>query len=220
MALAREARGQQRFAGPHQEIEGFEHPAPGGAVGAADPVAHALGRRAEQFLDADPVRVAGRRAQRHQRQQRHHDGAGPVGHLAQVEEEPSRQVHDLDRHGRAARQGTWPKSASWMRVKTLLRSAPPRRQDGGAGAEHVRRVGRIADAAQRVVGFDAGARGRTRRRGTAASRRARPGCGADRRRSCARARGRSGRDSARAGRIRPGWSRRPRARTPNGRPAR
>ncbi len=56
-----------------------------------------------------------------------------------------------------------------------------------------------------------------RRRGTAASRRARPGCGADRRRSCAPAPGRCGRGSARAGRIRREWSRRPRARTPSAR---
>ena len=44
-----------------------------------------------------------------------------------------------------ARHGTWPNKASWMRVKTLLRSAPPaariasraRRMCGAAGSSPI-----------------------------------------------------------------------------------
>ena len=72
-----------------------------------------------------------------------------------------------------------------MRVNTLVRSAPPAARMAARARRHVRRVGVVADHLQREIGFDARRRYRTRRHGTAASRRARPGFRADRPPICA-----------------------------------
>ena len=71
-----------------------------GTARGSSPVTWSGGVRNSSAICVMPSRVAGLRAQRHQHQQRHHHGARPVRHLRQVEEEPPRQVHDLDRHHR------------------------------------------------------------------------------------------------------------------------
>ena len=110
-----------------------------------------------------------------------------------MEREPARQEHDLDRHHRHAAPGDLAVERQQDAGEDVALRGAAARQDRLAGAAHVRRVGRVADHLQREIGLDAGAHVERRRRGTAASRRARPGCGADRRRSSPRAPGRPAR---------------------------
>ena len=119
-----------------------------------------------------------------------------------------------------ARHGTTPNSASRMRVKTLLSTAPPRAQDRLARARHVRRIDVVADHLQREIGLHAGAHveGAVVEQRPAAMR-ALDAAQIDGDLALRARRRPARRDSGAAARIRPGWWRRPRARTPNGRRA-
>ena len=117
-----------------------------------------------------------------------------------------------------ARQGTWPNSASVMRLNTLQRAAPPRARIASRARAMCGAVGIVADQLQRIVGLDARAdveiaAGIERPAAVAglAAAQIDPDLALERR-------GRSRRGNARAARIRPGSSRPPRARTPSGRP--
>ena len=66
------------------------------------PFADSFGRRDEQLLNRNPARVDGARFQRLQDKQRDHYGPRPIRDLVEMERKPSRQKHDLDRHGRNA----------------------------------------------------------------------------------------------------------------------
>ena len=132
-----------------------------------------------------------------------------------------RQQHDLDRHHRHAVPRDHAIERE-QRAREHVATSPRRRATGSLRARAAcdRRIDVVADHLEREVGLHARAHVERRPRGTAASRHARPGCGADRRRSCAPARGSaSRRSSAPSARIRPGSSRRLRARRPSARPA-
>ena len=138
--------GNQRIGRAQQDIDALEEPAPGGAVRAADPVAYLIGGRAEQLRHAHPARVAraaGARA-----------SSTSSGTITVRDQYDTLLRWNGNHSGRCmistgitgtARHGTWPNSASWARVNTLARSAPPAARMAVAGAFHVRRVGRIAD---------------------------------------------------------------------------
>ena len=118
-----------------------------------------------------------------------------------------------------ARQGTNPNKASITRVNTFEREAPPRDRI----ASRARTMCGASTASPIILSANRPSRWRScrrRRRGTAANRRACPGCGADRPAILASSRAPPARrDNGAAGHIRPEWWRRLRARTPNGRPA-
>ena len=166
----------------------------------------------------DAARVHRLRLQRLQHEERHHHGARPVGNLVEVEREPRRQEHDLHRHGRHRA----PRHLAVEREQRAREDVRARR----AAAREDRLARAAACAARRSDRRSSSARNRpsrwrscrSRRRGRAASRHARPGCGGDRRRSSLRARGLPARrgNGGRA-RIRTGWWRRPRARSTSGR---
>ncbi len=142
------AAGEQRLGHPYPLIDPFEEPAPGGAVGAADPIAH-LGRWcAKQLGNSDASRIAGQRAPVHQDQQRHHHGTRPVGNLCQMERKPSGQQHDLDRHHRHRAPGhrTEQRKLRPGEHVAALRSAE--RQNGVTRACHVRGGRIVADRLQ------------------------------------------------------------------------
>ena len=193
-------------------------PAPG-LMGALRPSAHRLGRRDEQLVDARRRAGSWRSA------------SAPAGRAAaRARCAPSRRSCSRwngNQRGRSMistgiagvpRQGIAPYSASRKRVKTLRRVAAAMREDRLARPAHVRRLRVVADHLQREIGLHAGAdveRAGVKQRPAAVRR---PGCGADRRRSCARApRPAARRGNAGTARIPPGWSRRPRARSTSAR---
>ena len=197
----------------------LKNAAPGRAVGPADPVAHLLGRRAEQFGDADRRAGCAPAAAAPSAPAAARSPCATSTTPCGVEGEPARQEHDLDRHHRH-------RAPRHLAEQRQLRAG----EDVGAlraagGQDRLR--GRVPCAARRDRRRSPSARNtpsrwprcRRRRRGTAASRHARPGSRADRRRSSPPAPGRCGRGYAPAARIRPGWWRRPPARTPSARPA-
>ena len=81
--------------------------------------------RCEQLLDANAALIARSLAQCRQHQQRHDDGARPIGHARQMNgnQRGSRMI-STGMVGTRAHE-SWPNCASRMRVKTLARSAPP-----------------------------------------------------------------------------------------------
>ena len=119
--------------------------------------ADGLRRLDEQFVDGDAARIFRPRLQRLQHQQRHEHRARPVRHLGQVEREPARQQHDLDRHFRHGFPAQDAVEREQDAGEDVAVDAAAARQDRLAGARHVRRVGRVADHLQREIGLDAGA---------------------------------------------------------------
>ena len=99
----------------------------------------------------------GLRLQRLQDEERHQHGARPVGHLGEVEREPARQEHDLDRHDRHAAPRHLAVEREQEAGEDVAARRAAARQDRLAGAAHVRRVDRLADHLQREIGLDAGA---------------------------------------------------------------
>ncbi len=87
--------------------------------------------------------VARARLERLQHQQRHQHGAAPIGNLRQVEEEPVRQQHDLDRHQRErCATARCRRAPAAMRVKTLTwRRAAARAGSPRAPCACARRAG-------------------------------------------------------------------------------
>ncbi len=140
-----------RIGEPQRRIHTLEEPPPPGTVWAADPVAHLVGRRAEQLRHMHVVRVAGERLAMHQHQQRHDHGARPVRHLAEMKWKPQRQVHDFHRHHRhrPPRHLAEQRKLRAGEHVAALRAAGG--QNGGPRPLHVWRVRQIPDAAQRVI---------------------------------------------------------------------
>ena len=167
-------------------------------------------RRRGRFLRA--------RLQRRQHQQRHDHGARPIGDLVEMERQPHRQQHDLDRQHRHAAPGQHPEHRQQEAGEDVAVDRAAARADRLARPHHMRRIDEIADHLQREIGLHASRSCRRRRRAPAASRHARPGRGADNWRSCLPARHRPARpDNGAAAHIPPGWCRRPPARTPSAR---
>ena len=111
---------------PQQPVEHAEGHDSGDDVGPEIQSRTELRRLAEQFADRHGMRVAGARAQRHQHQQRHENGARPVGDLAMWNgDQPGSSMISTGMTG-TARHGTSPNNASKIRVNTLQRRAPPR----------------------------------------------------------------------------------------------
>ena len=128
-----------------------------------------------------PLRVARPRLHRHQHQQRHDHGARPVGDLVEMERKPVRQQHDLDRHHRHGAPRNDAEQRQQDAREDVGACGAAAREQRLARAAHVSASMAIADHLQREIGLHGRADVESRRRGTAASRRARPGCGADRR---------------------------------------
>ncbi len=140
---------------PVDRAEDF-HPCPR-LMRARRPLAHGLRRRGEQFRDRDAARIGGARLQSLQHEKGHEHRARPIGDLVEMEGEPARQQHDLDRHGRNAA----PRYRAVQRQQEAREDVALRRaamgEDGFARAAHVRRLGIVADHLERKIGLDAGA---------------------------------------------------------------
>ncbi len=113
-----------------------------------------LGRRREQLADVHVAGILGDRLARAQNEQRHHDGARPVGHLVEVEWKPSRQQHDFDGNvGHSA-----PRQLREQRERDAREHIGPggaaMLQNRGASARHVRRIRTVAGELQGIVGLD------------------------------------------------------------------
>ena len=126
-------------------------------VRALRPGLHLVGRRDEQLRDVHVARVLRLRLQRLQDEKRHHHGARPVGHLVEVEREPRRQEHDLDRHGRHRAPRHFAVEREQRAGEDVGARRAAAREDRLARAAHVRRVDRVADHLQREIGLHAGA---------------------------------------------------------------
>ena len=100
------------------------------------------------------LRAVGRK--RHQHQQRHDHRARPVRHLGQVEREPQRQVHDLQRHHRHGAPRHLAEQGELSPGEDVGALGPAGLEDRGAGAGHVRGVRVVADRLQRVIRLHAG----------------------------------------------------------------
>ena len=116
-----------------------------------------------------------------------------------------------------ARHGTSPNRASSDAGEDVAAPRAAARQDRRPGARHVRRLDRVAGRLQREIGLDRAAE-IERAAVNSGQPPSSPWLGADESRDARlEAPGRCGRDNAAAGCIRPGSSRRLRARRPNGR---
>ena len=146
--------GPARLDQAQQPVDRHEQPAPARAGRVGDVAALGEGRREEQLGDADPARIARARLGRHQDQQRHDHGPRPVGHLVEVEREPARQQHDLDRHHRHRAPGHLAEQRERDPGEHVAARRPALREDRRPRAAHVRRLGIVADQLQRVVGLD------------------------------------------------------------------
>ena len=89
-----------------------------------------------------PRGLRGRGFSAMQHEQRHEDGARPVGDLGEVEREPARQQHDLDRHHRHGAPGHLAEQRQQDAGEDVAARRAAARQDRLAGARHVRRVDR------------------------------------------------------------------------------
>ena len=76
--------------------------------------------------------------------------------LLEMEREPARQQHDLDRHHRHRAPRHLAEQRELDAGEDVARAAPPRAQDRRARPHHMRRVGRVARRLQREIGLDAG----------------------------------------------------------------
>ncbi len=98
-------------------------------------------------------RIDRTRLLRHQHEERHDHRARPIGDLAQVEREPARQVHDLDRHHRHVPPVKLAEERELDAREDVDAARAAVRQYGLARPPHVRRVWRIAGALECEVGF-------------------------------------------------------------------
>ncbi len=136
-------------------IEPLEKAAPGGAVGAADPVADLGGRGAEELLHRDALRVARLRLERHQHEERGDHRARPVGDAPHIDREPARRDHQLGGHHRHGMPGHLAEEGELDAGEDVAPLRPAEREDGLAGAAHMGGVGRIADRLQGEIGLHA-----------------------------------------------------------------
>jgi hypothetical protein len=150
------AQGEAAPGGPEQGVEPGEEYAQR-VAGRVHRVTLPVRMMQEQLVHAHAPRVARPRSQGVQDQQRHDHRTRPVRHLGQVEREPARQQHDLDRHlrHRAPRHLAEQGEGDAGEDVALRRAAAF--QDHVACAGHVRRRRVVADQLERQVGLDRGA---------------------------------------------------------------
>ena len=134
-----------------------EEAAPARAARVGDVVPLRGGRRHEQLLDPDRTRVLRSWLQGHQDHERYDHGPRPVGHLVEVEREPTRQQHDLNRHHRHRAPGDLAEQRERDPGEHVAAGGAAMRQNCLARAPHVRRLRIVADQLQGIVGLDAGA---------------------------------------------------------------
>ncbi len=128
-----------------------------GLMRARWPVAYGLGRRHEEFRNLDASRIGGARLEGLQRHERHEHGARPVGDLVEMEGEPARQKHDLDRHGRDAAPGDGAVEREQGAREDIAPRGAASCEDGFARAAHMQRLRIVADHFQGEIALDAGA---------------------------------------------------------------
>ena len=112
-------------------------------------------RREKEFLDADPLGIAGDRFQRAQHQQRRDRGARPIGYLVEMKREPARQQHDLDRHDWNGAPADDPEQRQQRAREDVALRGAASRADRGARPAHVRRLDVVADHLQREISLHA-----------------------------------------------------------------
>ncbi len=89
-------------------------------------------------------------------EQRHHDRARPVRNLAQVKEKPAGEQHDLHRHGGDGAPGDLSEQRQGNAGKDVHPGGAAQAEDEQPGADHVRRVGRIAGDLESEIRLDRG----------------------------------------------------------------
>ena len=112
-------------------------------------------RLEEKLLDGDPLGVARSRLERLQHQQRHEDGATPIGNLIEVERKPFRQQHDLDRHHRNRAPGDEIEKRQHHPREHVRARGAAARANGLPRADHVGGVDGVTDHLEREIGFHA-----------------------------------------------------------------
>ena len=157
IARRRGAAGQVGLDEPQQPIDAQEKTAPGGAGRVGDVVALGLGRRHEQLVDPDAARVPRAWLERHQQRQDHDGDARPVRHLVEMEREPARQQHQLDRHHRHGAPGHLAEQGEMDPREHIGARRTASSQDALARPPHVRCRRIVADQLEREVRPDAGA---------------------------------------------------------------
>jgi hypothetical protein len=100
-----------------------------------------IGRLQKQLVDAHALGIARARLERQQHQQRHDDGAAPVGDLHDVEGKPLRQQHHLDRHRRHGAPGDLAVECESNAREHVGERGAAMRADRLAGAAHVLGIG-------------------------------------------------------------------------------
>ncbi len=156
-ALA-QATGEQRLRHAQPGVEHAEHAEPD-AILMRCPRRQAgcLARTDKQFVDADAARIPCLGAQAVEHQQRHDHRAGPVGHLGQMEREPERQQHDLDRHHRHRLPRHHAIQREQRAGEDIAGLRPAHRVDGLAGTPHMLGIGVVADHLEGEIRLHAGA---------------------------------------------------------------
>ena len=149
---------KQRFGGAQHDVDAAEEPEPKRLL------LRRLRRRpdrrrrlAKQLVDRDALGIARLRLLRLQHQERHDHGAAPIRDLVEVEREPARQQHDLDRHHRHRAPGNEPEQGQHHPREHIGVRGAAARQDRLPRPHHVRSVDRIPDHLEREIGLHAGA---------------------------------------------------------------
>ena len=154
-SLARTRR-EQRLNDVQKLIEPDEEGAPeADLIGGLRPALHREGRDVEQFVDADGARIRGLGLQRHHDKQRDDGVARPVAEAPDVDREPARRVHELDRHHRHGAPRHDAVEGQHHAGEDVDVDGTPVRQDGLARSLHMRSVDVVAGDLQREIGLHA-----------------------------------------------------------------
>ena len=147
---------EQRLDAAHHIVQPYKQRSQPLAGRVVDVALLLFGRGDEQLANVDAAGIAGGRLQRHEDQQRHDHRARPIRHLHEVEREPVRQQHDLDRHHRHRMPRYLAEQRQCDSREHVRPCRPAARQNRFTRPNHVRRIGVVADQLQRVVGLDRG----------------------------------------------------------------
>ncbi len=153
--LARALR-EERLGRVQHRVDTAENPKPHGLL------LWRLGRRSDrlrrlekQLVDRHALGVARLGLERLQHQERHDDGTAPIGDLVEMEREPLRQQHDLDRHDRHGPPRNEAEQRQHQPREHIGRRRAAAEADRLARAHHVRGIDGIADHLEREIGFHA-----------------------------------------------------------------
>ena len=112
-----------------------------------------LRRLEKQLIDRNTPGVARPRLKRHQYQERHDDRAAPIRDLFEMEGEPLRQQHDLDRHHRNGAPTDETEQRQHHPCKHVRARCAASGADRRPRARHVRGVDGVPDHLERKIGF-------------------------------------------------------------------